>query len=139
MPWRCVLSGRRPELPDDPAFYAALLAADISKPSTTNDDQLRATQYQANARRATLRSTTTDIDGYLRSLEMEAVFAPFDDVGRTRVTQLINKTNQFNLTTRRYSEPQVEAFEKSNAGLTLQVRRKSVQWQVYGRIVAGRR
>ena len=50
------------------------------------------------------------------------MFAPFDDVGRTRVTQLINKTNQFNLTTRRYSEAQVEAFEKSNSGLTLQVR-----------------
>ena len=52
---------------------------------------------------------------------MQAVCAPFDPISRKRITQLINKTNQFNLTTRRYTEADVEAFERS-AGLTLQVR-----------------
>jgi FkbH-like protein len=58
----------------------------------------------------------------LASLDMEIVFAPFDAVGRARITQLINKSNQFNLTTRRYSEAEVAAFETDPDAFTLQVR-----------------
>jgi len=52
---------------------------------------------------------------------MRIEFAPFDSVGRKRITQLINKTNQFNVTTRRYTERQVAAVETSPAHRTLQV------------------
>jgi len=65
----------------------------------------------------------TDLNSYLESLQMEITFAPFDVTGRARITQLVNKSNQFNLTTRRYSEPQIAALEK-DAALTLQIRLK---------------
>jgi FkbH-like protein len=53
---------------------------------------------------------------------MKAIVGRFDSVARARITQLINKTNQFNLTTRRYTESQIMALEDSSEGLTLQIR-----------------
>ena len=53
---------------------------------------------------------------------MEIHFAPFDAVGRARIAQLINKSNQFNLTTRRYTEAEVAALEEDPEAFTLQVR-----------------
>jgi FkbH-like protein len=53
---------------------------------------------------------------------MVAHVARFDETGRARITQLINKTNQFNLTTQRYSEADVAAFETANDVFALQVR-----------------
>ena len=113
-----------PELPADPAlFVRTLLAAGCFEAvSFTADDRLRADQYQANAGRALLRERSRDLDGFLRSLEMVVTFAPFDAVGRARITQLINKTNQFNLTTRRHTEARVAAMERDPALFTLQVR-----------------
>lgn len=113
-----------PELPSDPAFYADILLAAGYFEATqfTAEDRHRAAQYQANAARGELLASAADLGSYLRSLEMRAIFRSFDRIGRTRITQLINKTNQFNLTTRRYTELEVEAFERSSSGLTLQVR-----------------
>jgi FkbH-like protein len=53
---------------------------------------------------------------------MEISFAPFDAKGRERIAQLINKSNQFNLTTRRYTEGEVAGFETDSTLLTLQIR-----------------
>ena len=113
-----------PELPNDAAFYAeTLLAAGYFEAiGFTAEDQSRADQYQANTARAELLGAASDLESYLRALEMQAICSPFDRVGRSRITQLINKTNQFNLTTHRYTESEVEAFETSASGLTLQVR-----------------
>ena len=63
-----------------------------------------------------------DIAAYLQSLKMEIDFQPFNEVGRSRITQLINKSNQFNLTTRRYTEAEVAALEADPDTLTLQAR-----------------
>ena len=113
-----------PELPADPAFFAqTLLAAGYFESTAfTADDRQRADQYQANAARAAALGSGTDLESHLRSLRMQALCTPFDAVGRARITQLINKTNQFNLTTRRYTEADVKAFEESTSGLTLQIR-----------------
>jgi FkbH-like protein len=113
-----------PELPSDPALYARTLAAAGYFESTAfgEDDRNRAGSYEANARRVAIRDQVADMDTYLASLEMKITFKPFDAVGRTRVAQLINKSNQFNLTTRRYSEIDVAAFEADPAVFTLQVR-----------------
>jgi FkbH-like protein len=78
--------------------------------------------YQSNARRVALQKQSGDLDAYLASLEMEIGYAPFDSIGRARITQLINKSNQFNLTTRRYSEADVAAAEGDPETFTLQVR-----------------
>jgi FkbH-like protein len=53
---------------------------------------------------------------------MEITFQPFDEVGRARIAQLIAKSNQFNLTTRRYTEAQVADAERAPGVFTLQVR-----------------
>ena len=67
-----------------------------------------------------------DLDAYLRSLDMEIVFRRFDASGRARIAQLIGKSNQFNLTTRRYSEADVEAFENDPDCVAWQIRLKDV-------------
>jgi FkbH-like protein len=113
-----------PELPDDPALYVrTLLAAGYFEAITYSpEDQKRAGFYQDNARRVALQRTTGDLDAYLATLNMTITFQPFDEVGRARIAQLISKSNQFNLTTRRYSEAQVGEIETDPNCFTLQVR-----------------
>lgn len=115
-----------PELPEDPGLFApTLLAAGFFEAIDFNDDdRQRADQYQTNALRSALLESTTDLDTYLASLKMVAYASPFDEVGRGRITQLINKTNQFNLTTRRRSEAEIAGLEQDPHALTLQVRLK---------------
>jgi FkbH-like protein len=113
-----------PELPEDPALYARTLAAAgyFEAITFSDEDRRRADSYQANAARATLRERVTNLEDFLRSLEMLITFGPFDAIGRSRIAQLINKSNQFNLTTRRYDDPQVTAFINDPRCFTLQVR-----------------
>jgi len=59
---------------------------------------------------------------YLESLRMTMIAQPFDAVGLARVTQLINKTNQFNLTTQRLTDAEVAALMRNPKVVTLQVR-----------------
>jgi FkbH-like protein len=113
-----------PELPEDPADYVRTIAAGgyFETVSVTDDDRARAAQYQANAEREKLRGSTTDMAGYLRSLEMKLLWDAFDRVGLSRIVQLINKTNQFNLTTKRYAEPEVVKWMEDRDAMTLQMR-----------------
>jgi FkbH-like protein len=113
-----------PELPEDPALYARTLAAAGYFESVTfsDEDRKRADFYRDNARRAALHDRVGDVDAYLESLDMEIGFRPFDATGRSRIVQLINKSNQFNLTTRRYTEAEVAALEADPGAFTLQVR-----------------
>jgi FkbH-like protein len=112
-----------PELPDDPSLYARTLAAAgyFESVAFSPEDSARADMYRSNARRVELRQVGS-IDDWLASLQMEITFAPFDAVCRSRIVQLINKSNQFNLTTRRYNELDVERFERDPGVFTLQVR-----------------
>ncbi len=113
-----------PELPPDPALYARTLAAAGYFETTrfSAEDLARAEFYQENSRRVALQQATGDIDSYLRSLQMEIAFQAFDETGRARIAQLISKSNQFNLTTRRYSEAEVKALQNDASHLTLQIR-----------------
>ena len=115
-----------PELPEDPCWYPWFLQAAgyFEAVSFSDEDRLRAQSYAADTRRAEAESSTRDLGDYLASLQMVISFAPFDPQGRARVTQLINKTNQFNLTTRRYTEAEVAALEADGEAFTLQVRLK---------------
>ena len=113
-----------PELPEDPTGYAACLAEAgyFEAIRITAEDGQRAQQYQQNLARESLLTTATDMSGYLRSLEMEAVWDRFDRVGLPRIVQLINKTNQFNLTTRRVTENEIATLIADPSALTLQIR-----------------
>jgi FkbH-like protein len=88
----------------------------------SDEDRKRADFYQDNAKRVALQNQVGGVEAYLASLNMEIGFAPFDATGRERITQLINKSNQFNLTTRRYTEAEVAAAEDDPEVFTLQVR-----------------
>ncbi len=112
-----------PELPGDPALYPRTLAAAgyFESIAFSEEDRQRANFYQQNARRVALQQGG-DIEEYLKSLNMEITFEPFNQVGRARITQLINKSNQYNLTTRRYTEAEVAALESDPEAFTLQVR-----------------
>jgi len=113
-----------PELPSDPSRYTWYLTAAgyFEAVAYSREDAARADSYSADARRAEVMATTRDLGDYLKSLEMTIRFAPFDLKTRQRITQLINKTNQFNLTTRRYTEAEVAAMEADKSLCTLQVR-----------------
>jgi FkbH-like protein len=110
-------------LPDEVAYYARTLSAGGYFDSVTfvSEDLERAGFYQANAKRVNLQKQVGGVDAYFASL-MTITFQPFDATGRTRIVQLINKSNQYNLTTRRYTDPEVMAAEKDHEVFTLQVR-----------------
>jgi FkbH-like protein len=111
-----------PELGDPSLFVQTVLSAGYFEAITfSQEDRARAAHYQANANREALMAGTTDMESFLRSLNMEIRFRPFDPGGRKRIAQLINKTNQFNLTTRRYTEHQVCEMEARADVFTLQV------------------
>lgn len=113
-----------PELPRDASQYARILSSSgyFEIINFTSDDAQRSMQYSQNMEREKAMKNADGLDAYLESLEMKIIFSSFDEVSRKRVVQLINKTNQFNLTTKRYTEAEVKAFEHSSNIITLQAR-----------------
>jgi len=113
-----------PELSDDPSTYPLVLlsAGYFESVGFTIDDRRRAEQYQANAMRARLSGVSHDPTVFLTSLDMEAIISSFDETGRARMSQLVNRSNQFNLTTRRYDESAIASFERDPEVFSLQVR-----------------
>lgn len=124
-----------PELPSDPAYYTTYIASAgyFEALSFSDEDRKRVDSYVADARRAELREQVRDVGDYLSALEMAISLKPFDTIGRQRIAQLINKSNQFNLTTRRYTEAEVEKFERDPQVFTLQVRLRD-KYSDYGMI-----
>lgn len=124
-----------PELPSDPAYFALHLASAgyFEALSFSDEDRKRTDSYAANAKRAELLHEVRDLGDYLSALDMAISLRPFDAVGRQRIAQLINKSNQFNLTTRRYTEAEVERFERDPDMFTLQVRLRD-KYSDYGMI-----
>jgi len=101
-----------PELPDDPAQYARTLAdaGYFESVAYTDEDLRRNEQYLANASRDLERERSGSMDDFLQGLDMTAEYGLVTDADLPRVTQLINKTNQFNPTTRRYAPDEVRGF-----------------------------
>jgi FkbH-like protein len=79
----------------------------------TQEDKTRNASYRAAAKQAAFVGSVGTVDEYLLSLSMSIEYGFVDAVTITRVTQLINKTNQFNLTTPRYSQAEVQSFMTS--------------------------
>jgi FkbH-like protein len=102
-----------PELPQDPAGYAEALDRHryFELATFTEDDRRRSRQYEDNARRQeALAESASDLDSFLRGLAMCATIRALDALDLPRATQLVNKSNQYNLTTRRATEAQMQAF-----------------------------
>jgi len=113
-----------PELPEDPAYYPRLLAAAgyFESIAFSEEDRQRNASYRANAQRIEAFESLGSLEEYLKSLKMVLHLRPFDERGIARVVQLINKTNQFNLTTRRHDQKAVAAMMQDPDYLTLQAR-----------------
>lgn len=110
-----------PEVGADVSGFAAALEQErhFEVHKLVQDDLNRAAFYSSNARRDALQARFRDYGEFLASLEMAAEISAFSPVYLERITQLINKTNQFNLTTRRYTIAEVEAIAQDPALITL--------------------
>lgn len=113
-----------PELPADPADYVRAVEAHryFEPAAISAEDFQRTEMYRANAERRQTASSVTDINEFLRSLDMRAWIGPIGDVELDRSVQLIGKSNQFNLTTRRHSAADIQRMLESKAWETRAVK-----------------
>lgn len=106
-----------PDLPRDPAGYARLVRdLDVfDSLAVTAEDRDRAQQYAEQRERKAFEETASgDLHGYLHGLGIRLRIDAATSATLPRIAQLINKTNQFNATTRRYTEAQVAAMAESS-------------------------
>lgn len=82
--------------------------ASLGSPSLTAEDREKTSQYRAEAQRAQAQNAATSLEDYLESLQIELVVGHNHPEHVQRIAQLTNKTNQFNLTTRRYTEADIK-------------------------------
>jgi FkbH-like protein len=97
------------ELPDDPIDFARALRNTpvFERLSLSDEDRERGRYYAEQRQRIELEKTTSSLEGFYRSLKQEVEISSIVPRTITRVAQLTQKTNQFNLTTRRYNEQQL--------------------------------
>lgn len=85
----------------------------------SGDDLKRNQMYRENAERDRLQAAFEDYGEYLKSLEMKGEIQGFVPAYMSRIAQLTNKSNQFNLTTKRYSQSEIESVAKDRDYITL--------------------
>ena len=85
----------------------------------SEDDRKRNASYMENIKRKELAGTMESYDDFLQSLHMEAEIEPFCPLYFDRISQLTNKSNQFNLTTRRYTRADIEQMAREPRYITL--------------------
>lgn len=79
----------------------------------SEDDRKRNEMYKENLKRTELQASFSDYKEYLLSLGMQGVIKEFEPIYMARIAQLTNKSNQFNLTARRYTQPEIERVADS--------------------------
>ncbi|MCF2136688.1 MAG: HAD-IIIC family phosphatase [Candidatus Thorarchaeota archaeon] len=103
------------DLPKNPRLYRATLedlhVFDVL--SLTAEDMRRGEMYVGKRKRAELERSTGSLEDFLKTLDLKVRIKLADDFDTPRVVQLIGKTNQFNLTTRRHTDAEVQQFRKS--------------------------
>ncbi len=85
----------------------------------SEDDRKRNDMYKANLMREKQQADFADYGEYLESLQMKGTIKPFEPMYMARIAQLTNKSNQFNLTTKRYSQSEIEQTAASGDYITL--------------------
>jgi len=105
------------ELPEDRTEWSAALLDHpyLGSLPLTQEDRERASRYEARARVRAESAAFDNKEAYWRSLEMRLYFHRLDDRNKQRVLQLLSKTNQFNTTTRRYTEADVKRLATEGA------------------------
>lgn len=118
-----------PEFPEQPydlmTFYKQLVENYFQVYAVTDEDRKKTDQYKANALRANAQAQFTNMEDYLRSLEMVLTIREADEYSIPRIAQMTQKTNQFNLTTRRYTEADIrQILAEGGRAWTLSVKDK---------------
>lgn len=104
-----------PDLPPDPVDRPAFLrqAPVFQRVTLTEADRIRAETYAVQAHRVELRSSASNFDEFLASLAQEVTIEPLQRQSLARAAQMCQRTNQFNLTTRRYTAADLERMVHS--------------------------
>ena len=109
-----------PEIGESHQFIVNIDRNGYFETTTLSEDDLkRNDMYRENAERSKLQASFADYGEYLDSLKMKAVIRPFEPVYMARIAQLTNKSNQFNLTTKRYTQGEIEAAANDPGHITL--------------------
>ncbi len=105
-----------PEMTEDPADYIRILEFQnyFDMISFSDEDRDRSSMYRSNVERKELSQKFTDISDFLIDLNMKSTVGNLDNFYLQRITQLINKSNQFNLTTKRYTEAEMLKVMEDN-------------------------
>lgn len=112
-----------PELPADPGSYLPfLIGLNLFETQTYSPtDKERTKKYQQEGERKMVEKNFSQIDGFLRHLEIKGSFLPFQQKDRGRIAQLSQRSNQFNLRTLRYSEADIDRIMKEAEYFSIQV------------------
>jgi len=113
-------------LPDHPSGYRKALASYpwFEVAAYTPEDARRTELYRTRAETATQLESAATLEAFYESLEMVAEFAPFNEMNIERSAQLVGKTNQFNVTTRRHSMAVLRGFMEDEATIAFVMRLK---------------
>ena len=105
-----------PEWPEDKLAYTSTLLSlrCFDTPTRTSEDAARTEMYVSDRKREELRAQVGSLDEWLQSLGVRVRIEPLNAANLARATQLLNKTNQLNLTTRRLTEPELLAWARTN-------------------------
>ena len=103
-----------PEFPAQPyelpVFFKQLVDDYFKVYSVTEEDKKKTEQYKANAARVQAQHSFADFDVFLDSLNMQITIEAANEFNIPRIAQMTQKTNQFNLTTKRYTDADVKRF-----------------------------
>ena len=113
-----------PELPNDPAYFVEVLSNESFFESffLTEEDKKKNQVYKENANRVSLEQQANSLSEFLSGLEMKLKLSEFKSQDLPRITQLINKTNQFNMTAKKLTEMEVKEKTSDDNIITLQAR-----------------
>lgn len=103
------------DMPSSPFLYRQTLENlnDFNLLALTEEDKKRGEMYQARKKREELRESISSLDDFLKSLEMKVVIKHANEMSIPRIVSMVNKTNQFNLTTRRYTEVDIRKMKEA--------------------------
>ncbi len=104
-----------PDLPTDPLLYPSFLAKlkCFDNPFISREDRARTTMYVADRQRTSAQSAFASVEDWLAALELKVQAEPLNAANLERATQLFNKTNQMNLTTRRLTAAELLAWSQA--------------------------
>lgn len=113
-------SVKTPEMKSPETYINTIDRAGFFEVTNLSKDDLKKTQmYRDNMERNKIMASFTNYDDYLKSLEMHAKIESFIPLYMARIAQLTNKSNQFNLTTKRYTQAEIEEVSNDDNYLTL--------------------